>query len=257
MRYPGLLLFSFSMGLIASTVNAARVNPVTSNAPQAQKFSPAEQELIRVQKARMDAAAQRDMAAWSRFVAEDCIFSGDDGSLHTKAEMMAYYKKVPAEYDHAIDPRDYLVHIHGDTAVVNLRATDHEPFGTVDVTSEQRRTETFIKRDGAWLAIAIQWSALPINHRQPVAADSRSYQDYVGQYQSRPKDDLESISIKDGKLWSQTGDDGDWCLPAGGETFFYKSDVGSFTFSRDAQGRVTGYTYHRPDGQETHTMKVK
>ena len=29
------------------------------------------------------------------------------------------------------------------------------------------------------------------------------------------------------------------------------------TFVRDAQGRVTGYTYHRWDGQEIHAKKIK
>ena len=88
-----------------------------------QQFSPAEQEVVNVQKARMDAAARRDLEAWSGYVAEDCIFSGDDGSLLTKAQMIAYYKKVPAEYDRALEPREYTVHLYEDTAVVNLRAT--------------------------------------------------------------------------------------------------------------------------------------
>jgi hypothetical protein len=29
------------------------------------------------------------------------------------------------------------------------------------------------------------------------------------------------------------------------------------TFARDAQGHVTGYTYHRWDGQEIHAKKTK
>jgi len=245
MRYLGLVLFALCM------------TPSLGNAGAGQKFSPAEQEVVDVQKARMDAAARRDMAAWSRYVAEDCIISGDNGTVQTKAQIMAYYKKVPAEYDRALDPREYVVHLYGDTAVVNLRATDHEPYGDTDLTGEQRRTETFIKRNGSWLAVAIQWSVIPINHRKPVVVEGRSYQEYVGVYKTRPKDDVETISIKDGRLWSQTGNDGDWCEPAGGDTFFYKSDVGSFTFSRDAQGHVTGYTYYRFDGQEFHAQKIK
>jgi hypothetical protein len=46
-------------------------------------------------------------------------------------------------------------------------------------------------------------------------------------------------------------------VPAGSDTFFVKSDLGSVTFSRDAQGLVTGYTYLRPDGQEIHAKKIK
>jgi len=43
----------------------------------------------------------------------------------------------------------------------------------------------------------------------------------------------------------------------GAETFFVKSDLGRVQFIRDAQGHVTGYTYHRADGQEIHVKKVK
>jgi Domain of unknown function (DUF4440) len=244
MRHLIAVLFAFSTALCFAQTS------------EKQQFSPAEQEVVNVQRARMDAAARRDLDAWSGFVAEDCIFSGDDGSLMTKAQMIAYYKKVPAEYDRALDPREYTVHLYGNTAVVNLRATDHEPAGGIDITGEQRRTETFIKRNGAWIAVAIQWSALPVNHRKAVSTEGRSFQEYVGEYKARPKDDVETISIKDGKLWSQTGKDGYGCEYAGGETFFYKSDVGQFTFSRDAQGHVKGYTYRRADGQEIYSQKI-
>ncbi len=247
------------MRVIARLLLLLSMTAALTCSAETQKFSPAEQELINIVKSRIDAAATRDLTAWSRYVAEDCIFSGDDGSVGTKAKMLAYYNKVPAEYDHAIDSRDFRVRLYGDTAIVNLRATDHEPSGGVDLIGEQRRTETFIKRDGVWLAVAIQWSAIPVNHRKPVPFEGKSYQDYVGQYQdpTRPKDDVETLSINDGRLWSQVGDEGDWCVPAGRDKFFYQSDLGTFTFSRDAQGHVTGYTYQRFDGQEFPVKKIK
>jgi hypothetical protein len=243
MRYIQRLLFA-----MCATV-------ILSNVSQAQKFSSAEQEVINVQKARMDAAARRDVVAWPDYVADECIFTSD-GTVVTKAKMLEHYKTVPSEYDRTINPREYVVHLYGDTAIVNYVATDHEQYGATDIVSEQRRTETLVKRNGSWLLVAIQWDGIPINHRKPVADEGRSYKDYVGQYQNRPGD-VEILSIKDGKLWSQSGSEGDWCLPAGGETFFYKEDLGTLTFSRDSQGHVIGYTYRQIDGQEIHSQKVK
>jgi hypothetical protein len=49
------------------------------------KLSPAQQEVLNVRNALRETALRRDMAAWSRYVAEDCIFSTDDGTLTTKA----------------------------------------------------------------------------------------------------------------------------------------------------------------------------
>jgi ketosteroid isomerase-like protein len=93
------------------------------SATETQKLSLTEQEVVNVNKARMEAAANRDMAAWTRYVAEDCLFSTDGGTVSTKAQMLAHYKKVPAMLDRALDPREQVVHLYGDTAILNYLAT--------------------------------------------------------------------------------------------------------------------------------------
>jgi len=71
--------------------------------------------------------------------------------------------------------------------------------------------------------------------------------------------------VKEGKLWSRLRErlseepDEQEYLPWGPETFFIKDYLGSvtFTFVRDAQGHVSGYTWHLVDGQEIHVKKIK
>lgn len=221
------------------------------------KFSPAQQEVLNVRNALRETALRRDMAAWSRYVAEDCIFSDDDGAVRTKAQFIEHVGKMPPEYDRSVNPRDYVVHVYGDAAVINFRVTIHEQFTDADIISEQRDTETYIKQNGSWLLVARHWGNLPVNFRKPVAVATSVYKDYVGQYEWRPGSPLDSVSVKDGKLWSKIGDDEGEAMPLGSETFFFKDDLGSVTFSRDARGHVTGYTYHRVDGQEIHVKKIK
>ncbi len=220
------------------------------------KFSPAQREVLDAFKARFEAGGKRDYATWSRFVADDCIYSSDDGVLYTdpKAHVMQLWKLPPA-YDHEVNPRDYVVHVYDNTAVLNYRVTVHEQFTDADIISEQRYTETYIKQNGSWLLIAKQWGNLPVNFHKPVAVDTSVYKDYVGKYQSRPLGRVETVSVKDGKLWTDFGDEE--YFPLGSETFFVKDDLGSVTIVRDAQGHVTGYTYHRADGQELHGKKIK
>lgn len=240
-----------------TAASSAQEPSKTAAAPQ--KFSPAQQEVLDARKARHEASEKHDVAAWSRLVADDCIFSDDDGVLKTKAQLMEYFK-LPVAYDHSVNLRDYVVHVYGNTAVLNLRSTEHEQYTDSDIISEVRATETYIKQNGSWLLIASQWGNLPVSFRKPVAVDTSNYKDYVGRYEWRPGDDqaVDTVSVKDGKLWSQFGKDVDEYLPAGGETFFIKGgDLGSVTFSRDAQGNVTGYTFHRVDGQEIHAKKIK
>jgi ketosteroid isomerase-like protein len=223
------------------------------------KFSPAQQEVLNTHKARIEAGEKRDYTTWSRLVADDCMYSDDDGVLETNPKAHIWEEwKLPLAYDHGVNPREYVVHVYGDTAVLNYRVTVHEQFTDADITSEQRYTETYIKQNGSWLLIAKQWGNLPVNFHKPVAVDASVYKDYVGRYEWRPLDQVETVSVKDGKLWTDFGENMDEeYFPLGAETFFVKNDLGSVTFVRDAQGRVTGYTYHRWDGQELHAKKIK
>ncbi len=218
------------------------------------KFSPAQQEVLDAHKARIEAGERHDFAAWSRYIADDCLISDDDGVLDTnpKAHVREHWK-LPREYDYGVNPRDYVIHVYGNTAVMNYRVTVHEQFTDADIISEQRYTDTYIKQNGTWVLIAKHWTNLPVNFHKPVAVDTSVYKDYVGEYEWRPLVPKEVFSVKDGKLWLNE----DEVLPLGSETFFLKDDIGSLTFVRDAQSHVTGYTYHRWDGQEIHVKKIK
>ena len=162
------------------------VSAIFLHAWEPQKLSPAQQEIVDVHNARVRVFERRNYAAWSPYAAEDCIFSGDNGALHTKAEMMENVKNFPVEYDHGLNQRDFVVRLYGDTAVLNYRVSTHEQFTDTDIVTEQRATETFVKHDGAWLLVARSWLNLPINLRKPVAVDTSAYKDYVGQYEWRP-----------------------------------------------------------------------
>jgi hypothetical protein len=142
---------------------------------------------------------------------------------------------------------------------MNHRVTIHEQFTDSDIISEQRYTTTWTKQNGSWMMVAMHWENLPVNFHKPVPVDTSVYKDYVGQYQWRPLDDVETIWMKDGKLWSRFSKEteDDEYLPLSSDSFFLRDDIGGVTFVRDPQGHVTGYTYHRWDGQEIHVKKIK
>jgi hypothetical protein len=174
------------------------------------KFSPAQQEVLNAHNARVSAGERHDFETWSRYVADDCIYSDDDGIVDTNVK--AHVKdlwKMPYEYDYGVNPRDYVIHVYGNTAVMNYRVTLHEQFTDSDIISEQRYTLTYIKQNGSWLLVARQWGNMPVNFHRPVAVDISVYKDYVGQYQWRPLDQAETVSVKDGKLWTDFGENMD------------------------------------------------
>ena len=118
------------------------------------KLSAAQDDLLKVSQARRDAHNSRDLAAAERVVAEDCVFTLADGTPVTKSKRYETLRKLPTEYDHTTNPRDFLVHLYGNTAVINYRTTEHEQFGATDIISELRTTETWIKRNRGWLLVA-------------------------------------------------------------------------------------------------------
>jgi len=100
-----------------------------------------------------------------------------------------------------------------------------------------------ILQDGWWLLIARQWGKIPTNFQKPVGVDSSIYKDYVGQYEWRPLDNVETISVKDGRLWTQSGNEApEELLPLGADSFFLRSDLGINKFAREPNGRITGNT---------------
>jgi uncharacterized protein DUF4440 len=110
-----------------------------------------------------------------RYIADDCLISTDDGALVTKADLMKHLKVLPSRYDQIDNAREFSVRLHGNAAVISLRSTAHEQFGDTDIVTEQRRTETWTKRDGAWILVAVQTGNLPRNFRKPVDTVSGNY----------------------------------------------------------------------------------
>src|SRR5579864_7457168 len=87
------------------------------------KYTPEQLEVIKVSREKADAASQRDFKTWSRYIADDCLFSTDDGELGTKADFIKHVGTMPREYDHTDNPREDVVHVNGDVAVLNYRST--------------------------------------------------------------------------------------------------------------------------------------
>lgn len=87
MRYFICLLAAFSLSV--STIHVQNLS----------ELSPEQQEVFNVSKSLGEAANRRNFAAWSRQVADDCLFSDDDGILQTKARLMEHFMKLPTAYD--------------------------------------------------------------------------------------------------------------------------------------------------------------
>jgi ketosteroid isomerase-like protein len=216
-----------------------------------------QQEVIKVSEAWRDAFNHRDLETFAHYVADDFIGSADDGIFMTKARLLKRLAAHSPEEEQRGDVRDVRARVDGDLAVVNYLVTVTEGgFQPKPLSFQFRRTEFFQKKDGTWFAVAAHESQVLINHRVPVKIDSRTLNDYEGQYTFRPGFPA-TYTVEGDHLIDEFKGEKTEAFPMAEDTFFEREDLGWTTFVRDKQGRVTGYVYHYADGQQATGKKIK
>lgn len=144
-------------------------------------YSP--EEILEVHEQMWQAIGKRDLDKWSAYVAEDCIFSNEEGEITTRSELIGHLRTLPREYDRSENRREFIVRVYGKTAVLNFRLTAHEQFTDADIITEFRETETFVRQSGSWKLVAVQWGALPVSFRKPGNDRPVRVQDYAGDFE--------------------------------------------------------------------------
>jgi len=217
-----------------------------------------QREVLKVSHAWLEAYNRRDLDAFARLTSDDFIGSTDDGIFMTKAALLKRMSTHPSQADQRINVRDVRMRVDGDTAIVNYRLSlTEEGFDNGKLVFELRRTEVFQKKNGTWLAIAAHDSNLPINHREPVKADPKTFKDYAGEYEHFRPGFTVTYRVEGDHLIDEWKGDKIEAFPMGKDTFFEREDLGWTTFVRGNQGRVTGYVYHYADGQLAAGRKIK
>lgn len=114
----------------------------------------------------MGDASSNNRAGFERFFADDVIYTGSNGMVHTKADIMrslsAPKPTSAASKTEGYSAQDILVHDFGNTAIVafQLVARTQQADGKVEI-SHYRDTGTFLKRNGRWQVIAWQATKMP------------------------------------------------------------------------------------------------
>lgn len=119
----------------------------------------------------MSDASSNNAAGFNRFFADDLIYTGSNGMVHTKADIMQGLK-APKPANAVKGKETYsaehiVVRDFGGTAIVAFQLvarTDHAN-GKIE-TSNYRDTGTFLRRNSKWQVIA--WQATKIPEKTPI-----------------------------------------------------------------------------------------
>lgn len=111
-------------------------------------------------------ASNNNAAGFDRFFAEEVIYTGSNGKVHTKADIMRSVNAPEPATANAVkesySAESVVEHDFGDTAIVafKLVARTQHADGKMEI-SNYRDTGTFLLRNGHWQVIAWQATKIP------------------------------------------------------------------------------------------------
>ena len=152
--------------IAATTLAHAQTADKKSAPPAAAKSADTgtEQALMKIEQDTLAAILKRDVAAFSKFFADDAVLTTPDGSLQTKAQLLADIKSGDLVLESS-SISDMKVKVYGDAAVVTYITVDKGKYKNQDISGRFRWTDTFMRRGGSWLIVA--------GHGTPVQAPAK------------------------------------------------------------------------------------
>ena len=123
-----------------------------------QPLSQAEQEVRKLEREWLDAYEKRDAEAMNRIVADDFKLTFSDGTVRTKADILAQLKSArdSGQPSSKLSTEDTQSRIEGDTVILTGRYIQRMERGGEARTMQMSYTDTYAKRQGGWQVIASQ-----------------------------------------------------------------------------------------------------
>jgi ketosteroid isomerase-like protein len=146
MKLTAIILTCF---LVAAARTLCAQEPIATPS----NVSSAKDTLVQIEHEWGNAMMKRDVAAFSRCIADEWVLTTSDGSLVTKSIAQADLKEGALRIE-SFRLDDVSVHVYGDAAVVSGLITEKSKLRDKDTSGKRRFTDVFVKRDGRWPAVA-------------------------------------------------------------------------------------------------------
>ena len=132
---------------------------VSAQAPAARAALPPTQDteavLMKIERDSVAALTKKDFAAFASVFSDDAVFTGLDGAVLTKAQLLADLKSGTLVVESS-QISDMKARIFGEAAVVTYTTTDKGKYKGQDISGTYRWTDTFVRRGGKWQIVAGQ-----------------------------------------------------------------------------------------------------
>lgn len=151
-RFLLIVILTLAVPLMAAAQTRTK-RPAPRNQTKQQTPS-ADQALKDAETHWAEAFKNRDKDALARILADDFIFTDDEGRVHDKAEYIKGATELVKVESYKLD--DLAARAIGAAGVVTGRWTGKVTIGGKDASGEFRFTDTFVKRQGRWQVLASQ-----------------------------------------------------------------------------------------------------
>jgi uncharacterized protein (TIGR02246 family) len=115
------------------------------------------EQVRRLERAWLDAYEKHDVKAMNEIVADDFVITFPDGSMQTKAQIVAMIKtpRQPGRPTPKFYTEDVQSRVYDNTVILMGRVvTEWQRDGQTQSKEQQRYTDTYVKRNGRWQVVA-------------------------------------------------------------------------------------------------------
>jgi hypothetical protein len=217
--------------------------------------SPNAEVLKRITQELLDAVATGDKAVWSKYLADTCLYTSEDGRTLTKSQLLAELRPLPEGYIGKLRMTNPQVREYGDTAVITYDAMEDLEIYGQRIKTRFHTTETYLRHGGQWQMIASQVLVVP-SELTPVRLSPKLYDEYVGEYELAAGVTYRVNREGEKLIGQRTGRAKEELLAESADRFFRRGTRGERIFARDRRGRVIKMIDRR-DNNDIVWKKVK
>ena len=117
------------------------------------------EELTRLEEDWGRAMVQNDAEAIGRFMADDWVIIGPDGSMSDKATFLALVKSGDLTHD-VMDSDEIHIRVYGDVAVVTARTVSGGQYRGQSFRGLERASDVFVRQAGEWRCVLTHLSRI-------------------------------------------------------------------------------------------------
>lgn len=201
---------------------------------------------------RIEAVRTGNVAAYLALLDPSFFTITDTGVRVPLNDMPERIKQISgAERDYQL--RSVNVRQMGDIAIVDAEIGERG----ADMTGAWRETDVMVKRQGRWLYLQKQDTAVLQEPVAVAAGGAERIADYVGHYRF-PSGTTDIMSVKGDTLYGRSREDDEptALTHVGTGAFAIPGQTDLIVFTRDATGTVTGFISHAASGQIAQSHRI-